>query len=164
MKESLVTKMLAFVMALFTGCSKFDREVMSDNQEAKQIMEQVIGYLQDGNADGVKALLSPKTISECKDNIDNQIEEAITAFSGKKTESYSARCTFSNESYRDGKLTYYSIRSEAKNIKFDTGEKYSIRIHYHKINKECLEKEGVRSIELKINDSNIIYIGKWTGG
>lgn len=84
MKESLVTKMLAFVMALFTGCSKFDREVMSDNQEAKQIMEQVIGYLQDGNADGVKELLSPKTISECKDNIDNQIEEAITAFSGKK--------------------------------------------------------------------------------
>ena len=116
MRESLVTKMLAFVMALFTGCSKFDREVMSDNQEAKQIMEQVIGYLQDGNADGVKELLSPKTISECKDNIDNQIEEAITAFSGKKTESYSARCTFSNESYRDGKLTYYSIRSEAIDI------------------------------------------------
>ena len=36
MKKSLVTKMLAFVMALFTGCCKFDREVMSDNQEAKK--------------------------------------------------------------------------------------------------------------------------------
>ena len=84
MKKSLVTKMLAFVMALFTGCCKFDREVMSDNQEAKKVLDEVIGYLENGDAEGIKGMMTESTLINCKDDIDSQIENMMSMFSEKK--------------------------------------------------------------------------------
>ncbi len=162
MKESLVTKMLAFVMALFTGCSKFDREVMSDNQEAKKVLDEVIGYLENGDAEGIKGMMTESTLINCKDNIDSQIENMVSMFSGKKVESYIVKSLGSEESYREGERTFYYISPEAKEIKLDTGEEYTLRVYCYVINKKNPQREGVAAITLKTNtNDDEIYIGEW---
>ena len=150
------------IVSFFTGCghiNSINNDHMSDIKTAEQMLEQIIGYLESGDAEGIKGLLSENLLSKGKENIDDQINEIVAAFSGKKVDSYTVRCVSSSESYREGKRTYYRIRPEAEKLMLDTGEEYSLRMDYLVVDVNP-RKVGIYWVDLKINDDEHLYIGK----
>ena len=164
MKKNVIINLLAAIISLCTGCSRFDRAVMSDRQVEKKVLDEVIGYLENGDAEGIKGMMTESTLLKCKDDIDNQIKNMTELFSGKKIESYVVRSLGSEKSYREGEQTLYYISPEANEIKLDTGEEYTLRVYYYVINKKSPQKEGIIAITLNTNTNDKkMFIGEWNG-
>ena len=148
--------LILLCISLTTGCSKFS--FISSDTEGYEMSKDLLGYLENDDAEGIKSMLCD--ITKSSPDIDEEILTALEFFDGKVT-SRDREQVASEESVTNGQIEYLILSSYIKNIETDKEETYKIRFYAQLVNSENPNKVGITEIIITDKDGNECVIGAY---
>ena len=150
----LIGLILLLCISLTTGCSKFS--FISSDKEGYEMSRDLIGYLENDDAEGIKSMLCD--ITKSSSDTEEEIEAALVFFDGKVT-SRDEELTGSEESVTNGQIEYLIFSSYIGSIETDKNKTYEIKFYAQVVNTENPNKEGISEIIITDEGGNECIIG-----
>ena len=116
----------------------------------------LIGYLENDDAEGIKSMLCD--ITKSSSDTEEEIEAALVFFDGKVT-SRDEELTGSEESVTNGQIEYLIFSSYIGSIETDKNKTYEIKFYAQVVNTENPNKEGISEIIITDEGGNECIIG-----
>ena len=155
-KKGFIIFVLTIVAFTVVGCSI--RGLTSPNIEGEKKSKELLQYLNDDDAKGLKSMFCNKTKSSPE--LDKQIKEVMGFFEGKIT-SKDPDIQTSSGSLREGKTNLLDIGPYIKDIVTDAGKTYTIRFSSYLINSEDEDKVGISVLTIKSDDGKECIVGEY---
>ena len=152
----LIGLILLLCISLMTGCSKFS--FISSDTEGYEMSKDLLGYLENDDAEGIKSMLCD--ITKSSPDIDEEIVAALDFFDGKVT-SRDREQIGSEESVTNGQIEYLIFSSYIGSIETDKNKTYEIKFYAQVVNTENPNKEGISEIIITDKDGNECVIGAY---
>ena len=152
----LIGLILLLCISLTTGCSKL--LFISSDKEGYEMSKDLLGYLENDDAEGIKSMLCD--ITKSSPDIDEEILTALEFFDGKVT-SRDRELIRSQESVRKGETVYLSLSSNVKNIETDKHRTYKIKFYAQVVNAENSNRVGISEIIITDEGGNECVIGAY---
>jgi len=147
--------LLLFVL-LATGC--WNRPFIDSGVEGSRLSEELLGYLENDDAEGIKGMLCEMTRES--PTIDEEIEVALEFFEGKII-SRDFEFRPSSKSVRNGEIVYLEIAPDIDNIKTDKEQIYRVKFYVQVVNAKSPEKEGVSEIVITNAEGEECIVGEF---
>ena len=144
--------------SLMSGC--WNRPFISSDTEGFKLSNELLGYLENDDAEGVKSMLCVITKSDT--DTDNEIVIALEFFEGEVT-SRDRELTASEESVTNGEIEYLTVRPYIKNVKTDSNRTYNIKFYAQLVNIDNPDKVGISKIIITDEGGNECVIGEYLG-
>ena len=142
--------------SLMSGC--WNRPFISSDTEGYKLSNELLGYLENDDAEGIKSMLCD--ITKSSPDTEEEIIAALEFFDGKVT-SRDRELIGSQESVRKGETVYLSLSSYIKMVKQIRIKRYKIRFYAQVVNKENASKVGISKITITDEDGNECVIGEF---
>ena len=151
----LIGLIFLLILSLLAGCRM--NEAIKGRDD-KQMCYELIGYLENNDTEGIKSMLSVKTLAS--PNIDEEVMAAVELFDGKVTSPDSIDFGTAMSGYEEGETHYLITSIIADNIETDSQKKYSIWLRAQFTNSENSDAAGVYLIEISDEEGNRCAIGE----
>ena len=155
-KKRFTIFVLIIVAFTIAGCSI--KGFISPDIEGEKKSKELLQYLSDDDAKGLKSMFCNKTKSSSK--FDEQIQEVMGFFEGKIT-SKDPDIQTSSGSLREGKTNLLNISPYITGIVTDAKKTYTIRFSSYLINSEYEDKVGISELSIKSDDGKECIVGEY---
>ena len=144
--------------SLMSGC--WNRPFINSDTEGNKMSEELLGYLENDDSEGIKSMLCD--ITKSSPDTDEEIMAALEFFDGKVT-SRDEEITSSEESITKGEIEYLTIGLYIKNIETDRNRTYKVKFYAQLVNTNNPDKIGVSRILIIDEEGVECIIGEYLG-
>ena len=152
----LIGLILLLCISLMTGCSKLS--FISSDKEGYEMSKDLIGYLENDDAEGIKSMLCD--ITKSSPDTDEEIVAALKFFDGKVT-SRDREQIGAEESVRNGETVYLFLSSYVGGIETDKNKTYEIKFYSLVVCAENPNIVGISEIIITDEGGNECVIGAY---